>query len=97
VITRFLIAVNVLAYLWELSAGGPDSARVLYGAALVPTDVLQGDQWWRIITGAFLHAGLIHIGVNMLSLWFLGRAGFVAHAARLYGVAGGFGVGGRLL
>ncbi len=23
--------------------------------------------------GAFLHGGLLHIGVNMMSLWFLGR------------------------
>jgi membrane associated rhomboid family serine protease len=78
VITRFLIVVNVLAYLWELSAGGPDSARVLYGAALVPAVVLQDHQWWRIITGGFLHSGLIHIGVNMMSLWFLGR--FIEYA-----------------
>ena len=35
--------------------------------------MLQDGQWWRIVTGAFLHGGLIHIGVNMLSLWFLGR------------------------
>jgi membrane associated rhomboid family serine protease len=30
------------------------------------------------VTGAFLHGGLIHIGVNMLSLWFLGR--FIEYA-----------------
>jgi len=78
VITRFLIVVNALAYLWELSAGGPESPRVLYGAALVPAAVLQDHQWWRIITGGFLHSGLIHIGVNMMSLWFLGR--FIEYA-----------------
>jgi len=85
--TRFLIAVNVLAFLWELAAGGPSvlgsfdspgAQHVLYSATLVPADVLQGHQWWRIITGAFLHGGLIHIGVNMLSLWFLGR--FIEYA-----------------
>ncbi len=83
-ITRFLIAVNVIAYLWEVSVGGPgmlsafgDSSggmqRVFVGGALIPAAVLQQGQWWRIVTGAFLHAGLIHIGVNMMSLWFLGR------------------------
>ncbi|MFY9738155.1 MAG: rhomboid family intramembrane serine protease [Candidatus Cybelea sp.] len=77
-ITRFLIVINVLAYVWELLAGGPDSARVLYGAALVPAYVLRDHQWWRIITGGFLHEGLIHIGVNMMSLWFLGR--FIEYA-----------------
>ncbi|MFZ0574888.1 MAG: rhomboid family intramembrane serine protease [Candidatus Cybelea sp.] len=86
-ITRFLIVVNFLAFLWELSVGGssvlgsfdsPGAQRVLEEAALIPAAVLQYGQWWRIVTGAFLHGGLIHIGVNMLSLWFLGR--FIEYA-----------------
>ena len=101
-ITRFLIVVNALAYLWESVGRLARKVRAsLYGAALVPAAVLQDHQWWRIITGGFLHGGLIHIGVNMMSLWFLGtihrvRAGLVAHAARLYGVADRSGVGRRL-
>jgi membrane associated rhomboid family serine protease len=84
VITRFLIALNVIGYLWEIRVGGPalltgfgsDSTgmeRVLLKGAIIPAFVLQYGQWWRIVTGAFLHGGLIHIAVNMLSLWFLGR------------------------
>jgi membrane associated rhomboid family serine protease len=84
VITRVLIALNVIGYLWEISVGGPGMLsafgapdarmqRVLVDGALVPAFVLQYGQWWRILTGAFLHGGLIHIGVNMMSLWFLGR------------------------
>lgn len=81
-ITRFLILVNVIAYLWEIKVGGSDMLsgfggggmqRVLVEGALIPSAVLQYGLWWRIITGAFLHGGLIHIGVNMMSLWFLGR------------------------
>ncbi len=52
--------------------------RVLVDGALIPAAVLQDGQWWRILTGAFLHGGLLHIGVNMLSLWFLGR--FIEYA-----------------
>jgi membrane associated rhomboid family serine protease len=84
VITRFLIIVNIIGYLWEIRVGGPgmlsgfgtDNAgmqRVLVEGALIPALVLRDGQWWRILTGAFLHGGLIHIGVNMMSLWFLGR------------------------
>ena len=81
-ITRFLIALNVIGYLWEISVGGPgmislggggNLERVLQVGSLFPAAVLQGGQWWRIFTSAFLHSGLIHIGVNMLSLWYLGR------------------------
>ncbi|MGB9652175.1 MAG: rhomboid family intramembrane serine protease [Candidatus Cybelea sp.] len=88
-ITRFLILLNVIGYLWEISVGGPgmlsgfgsDNSgmqRVLIDGALIPAAVLQYGQWWRIVTGAFLHSGLIHIGVNMMSLWFLGR--FIEYA-----------------
>lgn len=82
-ITRFLIALNVIGYLWEISVGGrgmlsafgDDAAmgRVIDKGALIPAAVLQYGQWWRVVTGAFLHGGLVHIGVNMMSLWFLGR------------------------
>jgi membrane associated rhomboid family serine protease len=80
-VTRFLIVLNVIAYLWEISVAGPgmlsmgggNMERVLEEGSLFPAAVLQYGQWWRIFTGAFLHAGLIHIGVNMISLWSLGR------------------------
>src|SRR5439155_22754495 len=38
---------------------------------LFGTAVANGD-WWRLITAAFLHASLIHIGFNMYFLWFAG-------------------------
>jgi membrane associated rhomboid family serine protease len=30
-------------------------------------------EWWRLVTAAFLHFGFVHLGVNMLSLFFTGR------------------------
>ena len=39
---------------------------------------LQGEavadgEWYRLLTGGFLHAGLFHIGFNMFALYILGR------------------------
>ncbi|HST26672.1 MAG TPA: rhomboid family intramembrane serine protease [Gaiellaceae bacterium] len=42
-------------------------------AALAGGDAgLQHGEWWRLITAAFLHYGPIHLGMNMLALWWLG-------------------------
>jgi membrane associated rhomboid family serine protease len=31
------------------------------------------DQYWRLLTAGFLHESVIHIALNMLSLWMIGR------------------------
>jgi membrane associated rhomboid family serine protease len=81
-VTRFLVTLNALAYLWEITVAGAGMlsmfgtdtlSSVLQRGALWPAAVLQGGQWWRIVTSAFLHAGLLHITLNMVSLWILGR------------------------
>ena len=45
--------------------------NVLILGALVPLYVAQGEAW-RLVTSAFLHAGFIHLAMNMLALYFLG-------------------------
>ncbi len=40
---------------------------------LTAPDLLRG-QWWRLMTTAFLHDGVIHVGMNMYALWILGRS-----------------------
>jgi membrane associated rhomboid family serine protease len=34
---------------------------------------LAHGEWWRLITAAFLHYGPVHLGLNMLALWWLGQ------------------------
>jgi membrane associated rhomboid family serine protease len=36
-------------------------------------DIANDGEYWRLITGGFLHSGLIHIGFNMYLLWMLGN------------------------
>src|SRR5438876_8375713 len=75
-VTKALIAANVLVYVITAAQGAglnsPGGKLFdkwdLYGPA-----VANGD-WWRLITSAFLHANLIHIGFNMYFLWFVGTA-----------------------
>ncbi|MDP8948852.1 MAG: rhomboid family intramembrane serine protease [Actinomycetota bacterium] len=44
---------------------------VLERGALVPALVAQGEAW-RLLSSMFLHSGITHLALNMLSLYFLG-------------------------
>lgn len=44
---------------------------VLFDGALIPQDVAGGGAW-RLVSSVFLHSGAVHLGLNMLSLYFLG-------------------------
>ncbi len=74
-VTVALIVINVLAYLAEMAGGG---ANPVEGGGSVIVDfglfgpAVDDGEWYRIVTGGFLHAGLIHLGFNMLALYFLG-------------------------
>jgi membrane associated rhomboid family serine protease len=77
VITPALIALNVVVYVFTtLQARNPvDNERAaLFGDwVLWPRAIAGADEWWRLLTSGFLHFGPVHLGVNMLSLWILGR------------------------
>jgi rhomboid protease GluP len=45
--------------------------QVLNEGALIPALVAAGEAW-RLVSSVFLHSGVVHLGFNMLSLYFLG-------------------------
>jgi membrane associated rhomboid family serine protease len=87
VVTVILVAVNAVVYLASTVAdggspgGGPSFEFqldwALVGQGLIPgtTEVVgvAAGEWYRLVTGGFLHAGLMHLGFNMFALWILGR------------------------
>lgn len=101
-VTEALIVANVAVFLAEMASGGQLSnssgGTVLARGALYGPAINEHHEYWRILTGGFLHAGVAHILVNMLSLYFVGgvlepavgRANFFAiYFASLF--AGSFG------
>jgi rhomboid protease GluP len=72
VLTRLLIAANVLVFLWELSTGDTSDGQVLVRDGALFGPFVAGGQWWRIFTAAFLHAGWLHIATNMFALYQVG-------------------------
>lgn len=80
-LTLALIAVNVVAFLAEgnVTFTGQPSGKVYAEGALFgslerfPELGVAHGQWWRIVTGGFLHENIIHIGFNMYVLYLLGQ------------------------
>lgn len=77
IVTPLLIAVNVLVYLLTAAQAqdlmGNHRSALFADGVLYPEIITLGNEWWRLLTSGFLHYGLIHIGMNMLALWILGR------------------------
>ena len=79
VVTLSLIAVNVAVFvltavLAGLAGASPlsnESSQFFFDLTQIPYAVDEGD-WWRPLTAAFLHYGLVHLGLNMLSLLVFG-------------------------
>ena len=74
--TYVLIALNVAAFLAEIGGGGGGFADA--GSGLVDDFGLRGasvadGEWYRVLTGGFLHAGIFHLAFNMFALFILGR------------------------
>ncbi len=82
-ITFTLIGINLGVLLLELLLGGQLNGtgnRIYEEGVLVssaigsdgsPIGVAEGE-WWRLLTATFLHYGPLHLGMNMLVLWFIG-------------------------
>ena len=83
IVTKALIAANVAVFIINLAQGaslGRNSGALyidwfLIGLAGLPDGSVIGvgdGEWWRLITSTFLHGSIIHLGFNMLMLWWIG-------------------------
>jgi membrane associated rhomboid family serine protease len=85
-LTVALIAVNIVVYILQrqnadvvvlMNSGTTGGAQPVQGSidghyGLWGPMVSSGE-WWRLLTSGFLHASPLHIGSNMLALFFIGR------------------------
>jgi membrane associated rhomboid family serine protease len=76
-VTYALIAINVLAFLTEEGQftlfGSTIHGPVIDEGVIFREAIAHGnDQYWRLLTSAFLHENFIHIGFNMYLLYVLG-------------------------
>jgi membrane associated rhomboid family serine protease len=75
IVTKALLAANVVVFLAQVVQAGSITnpyGELFQRGALYGPLVAQGD-WYRMVTCAFLHGGVLHIFFNMLMLWWFGR------------------------
>lgn len=74
IVTTTLLAINGVAFLAQialLGATGGGAGRVGdWSVNAVQIDL--GDSWYRLVTGGFLHVGIIHLLMNLYSLYRIG-------------------------
>lgn len=76
-VSRMLIMVNVVIflvmYVSDLGVVDGSFSRDIWNRfAMVPYDVINGENIYTIFTSMFLHAGLLHLFGNMLYLYIFG-------------------------
>lgn len=79
VVTYAVLAICMLAFLWQVGQGVEGMQRAIFGLGLIP-GVITGavelvpelrlvPAGLTVITSMFLHAGWLHLAGNMLYLW----------------------------
>ena len=75
-LTYALIAINVLAFLTEQGQftlfGTSIHGTVINEGVLDRFDIAVEHEYWRLVSSAFLHVNIAHIGFNMYLLYVLG-------------------------
>ncbi len=79
-VTVTLIAINIIAFLWELTQSDQDRMvyalgaipAVIFGFADLPPTIATIPEWASLFTSLFLHGGWMHLLGNMLFLWIFG-------------------------
>jgi rhomboid protease GluP len=85
VVTPALVSLNCLVFLWTALLGGgflePNPIELTQLGSNFGPFTLDG-QWWRLLSSLFMHFGVLHLGLNMVALFQLGRI-----TERLFGSA----------
>lgn len=82
IVTQIVVAINVAVFVAGSSGGGGlssssgrydiDFGLIAHGFTRSGAIGVANGEWYRLITGGFLHAGFLHLAMNMLALWLLG-------------------------
>ena len=67
-----ILVFNCIAFVMLILAGGSTDVEVLVSFGALSSNLVSEGEYWRFITCIFLHANLMHLGVNAFSLFIFG-------------------------
>lgn len=88
VVTKWLVGINVAMFLLVTVTGG-DPGRIsgpVYEQLVLFGPLVADGEWWRLVSVGFLHAGVLHLFMNMFLLWLLGQELEPALGGRRFGL-----------
>lgn len=63
------IIVNVAIFLFQVNLPYDTQEAFIYHYGSIPREIVNGEDWFTLITSMFLHGGWMHLIGNMLFLW----------------------------
>ena len=71
-VVKALLIANIGIFTFQLLTETLAHTRLDQLFGLVPYDVTHHFFLWQLVTYLFLHGGILHLGLNMLTLWMFG-------------------------
>ncbi|WP_169331215.1 rhomboid family intramembrane serine protease [Alloscardovia criceti] len=72
-ITQVLVVINVVIFIVQQILQLIPGATLVFNAKFALIPALAYSNPWMLITSGFLHTGIIHLLMNMLTLYFVGK------------------------
>lgn len=72
VFTWIIIAINIVVFMYQLWLSETGLEQFFMTYATLPAKIMDGQQWYSLITSMFLHGWRMHIIWNMLFLYVFG-------------------------
>ena len=72
IVSYTLIGITVLVFLAQMASNNLLGGDYPAALGMKINDFIQAGQYWRFITPVLLHGNILHIGVNMYSLYVIG-------------------------
>lgn len=70
IVTFIVLGISLAIFAAELLIPQAGPLVRLNGAQI--NELVAGGEWWRLLTAAFLHGGITHVGFNMYALYLFG-------------------------